>query len=87
MTAGSAWLNGAFGKVAKAGQVAGTKTRAKWNVAVSNLTAKVGVGLSVSFFFIIFFFCDDYENVSLWLFLKSVTEFPKTTKLRKESVH
>lgn len=43
VTAGSAWLNGAFGKVAKAGQVAGTKTRAKWNMAVSNLTAKVGV--------------------------------------------
>ncbi|KAK1404606.1 Binding partner of like [Heracleum sosnowskyi] len=40
VTAGSAWLNGAFGKVAKAGQVAGTKTRAKWNMAVSNLTAK-----------------------------------------------
>lgn len=41
MTAGTAWLNGAFGKVAKAGQVAGTKTRQKWNIAVSNLTAKV----------------------------------------------
>ncbi|KVI09490.1 Nucleotide-binding, alpha-beta plait [Cynara cardunculus var. scolymus] len=40
VTAGSAWLNGAFGKVAKAGQVAGTKTRQKWNLAVSNLTAK-----------------------------------------------
>lgn len=42
MTAGTAWLNGAFGKVAKVGQVAGTKTREKWNMAVSNLTAKVG---------------------------------------------
>ncbi|CAH1438051.1 unnamed protein product [Lactuca virosa] len=40
VTAGTAWLNGAFGKVAKAGQVAGTKTRQKWNIAVSNLTAK-----------------------------------------------
>ncbi|KAK1421097.1 hypothetical protein QVD17_23197 [Tagetes erecta] len=40
VTAGTAWLNGAFGKVAKAGQVAGTKTRQKWNLAVSNLTAK-----------------------------------------------
>lgn len=40
VTAGTAWLNGAFGKVAKAGQVAGTKTREKWNLAVSNLTAK-----------------------------------------------
>nr|XP_043632057.1 binding partner of ACD11 1 [Erigeron canadensis] len=40
VTAGAAWLNGAFGKVTKAGQVAGTKTRQKWNLAVSNLTAK-----------------------------------------------
>ncbi|CAL5418552.1 unnamed protein product [Camellia sinensis] len=40
VTAGSAWLNGAFSKVAKAGQVAGTKTREKWNLAVSNLSAK-----------------------------------------------
>lgn len=38
--AGTAWLNGAFSKVAKAGQVAGTKTREKFNLAVSNLTAK-----------------------------------------------
>lgn len=42
VTAGTAWLNGAFSKVARAGQVAGTKTREKFNVAVSNLTAKVG---------------------------------------------
>ncbi|RXH81667.1 hypothetical protein DVH24_035088 [Malus domestica] len=42
VTAGAAWLNGAFGKVAKAGQVAGTKTREKFHMAVSNLTAKVG---------------------------------------------
>lgn len=41
MTAGTSWLNGAFGKVAKAGQVAGIKTREKWNLAKSNLTTKV----------------------------------------------
>lgn len=41
VNAGAAWLNGAFTKVAKAGQVAGTKTREKWNFALSNLTAKV----------------------------------------------
>ncbi|PSS15822.1 Binding partner of like [Actinidia chinensis var. chinensis] len=40
VTAGASWLNGAFSKVAKAGQVAGTKTREKWNMAVSNLTSK-----------------------------------------------
>ncbi|KAL2250887.1 UNVERIFIED_CONTAM: Binding partner of ACD11 1 [Sesamum indicum] len=40
VTAGTAWLNGAFNKVAKVGQVAGTKTREKWNLALSNLTAK-----------------------------------------------
>ncbi|XWS42699.1 hypothetical protein CRYUN_Cryun16bG0036600 [Craigia yunnanensis] len=40
VTAGTAWLNGAFSKVAKAGQVAGTKTREKFNIAMSNLTAK-----------------------------------------------
>lgn len=40
VTAGSAWLNGAFSRVSKAGQVAGTKTREKWNMALSNLTAK-----------------------------------------------
>ncbi|KAF2288172.1 hypothetical protein GH714_004789 [Hevea brasiliensis] len=40
--AGTAWLNGAFSKVARAGQVAGTKTREKFNLAVSNLTAKDG---------------------------------------------
>jgi hypothetical protein len=42
VSAGTAWLNGAFSKVARAGQVAGTKTREKFNLAVSNLTAKVG---------------------------------------------
>ncbi|XP_022718856.1 binding partner of ACD11 1-like [Durio zibethinus] len=40
VTAGTAWLNGAFSKVAKAGQVAGTKTREKFNLAMSNLTTK-----------------------------------------------
>ncbi|KAJ1390488.1 RNA-binding domain superfamily [Sesbania bispinosa] len=40
VTAGSAWLNGAFSKVAKVGQVAGTKTREKFHLAVSNLTTK-----------------------------------------------
>ncbi|CAI9783368.1 unnamed protein product [Fraxinus pennsylvanica] len=40
VTSGAAWLNGAFNKVAKAGQVAGTKTKMKWNLALSNLTAK-----------------------------------------------
>ncbi|KAF4397104.1 hypothetical protein G4B88_008950 [Cannabis sativa] len=41
VTAGAAWLNGAFSKVAKAGQVAGTKTREKFHMAVTNLTTKV----------------------------------------------
>ncbi|KAK9061483.1 hypothetical protein SSX86_018664 [Deinandra increscens subsp. villosa] len=41
VTVGAVWLNGAFGKVAKAGEVARTKTRQKWNLAVSNLTTKV----------------------------------------------
>lgn len=40
VTAGTAWLNGAFNKVAKAGQIAGTKTREKWNSTLSNLSAK-----------------------------------------------
>lgn len=39
VTAGTAWLNGAFSKVAKVGQVAGSKTREKFDLAVSNLTA------------------------------------------------
>lgn len=47
VTAGAAWLNGAFTKVAKAGQVAGSKTREKFHMAVSNLTAKVGILNSV----------------------------------------
>lgn len=40
ISAGTTWLNGAFSKVAKAGHVAGMKTREKFQVAVSNLTAK-----------------------------------------------
>ncbi|WOL17003.1 binding partner of ACD11 1 [Canna indica] len=40
VSAGTSWLNGAFGKVAKAGHVAGTRTREKFQLAVSNLTAK-----------------------------------------------
>ncbi|XP_061343347.1 binding partner of ACD11 1-like [Gastrolobium bilobum] len=40
VTAGTAWFNGAFSKVAKAGHVASTKTREKFHLAVSNLTAK-----------------------------------------------
>ncbi|XP_050944406.1 binding partner of ACD11 1-like isoform X3 [Cucumis melo] len=40
VTASAAWLNGAFGKVAKAGQAAGTKTREKFHLAMSNLTSK-----------------------------------------------
>ncbi|KAL7137159.1 hypothetical protein ABFS83_10G073900 [Erythranthe nasuta] len=40
VTVGTSWLNGAFSKVTKVGQVAGTKTREKWNMALSNLTAK-----------------------------------------------
>ncbi|KAF9598341.1 hypothetical protein IFM89_027043 [Coptis chinensis] len=39
VTAGTAWLNGAFSKVAKVGQVAGSKTREKFDLAVSNLSA------------------------------------------------
>ncbi|XP_012492519.1 binding partner of ACD11 1 isoform X1 [Gossypium raimondii] len=45
ITAGTAWLNGAFSKVAKAGQVAGTKTKEKFNLAMSNLTAKDGIAV------------------------------------------
>ncbi|OWM73199.1 hypothetical protein CDL15_Pgr001313 [Punica granatum] len=41
VTAGTAWLNGAFSKVSKAGQAARTTTREKFHLAVSNLTAKV----------------------------------------------
>jgi len=40
VSAGTSWLNGAFSKVAKAGHVAGSRTREKFQLAVSNLTAK-----------------------------------------------
>ncbi|CAH9107356.1 unnamed protein product [Cuscuta epithymum] len=40
VTAGAAWLNGAFSRVAKAGQAASTKTREKWNSTFSNMTEK-----------------------------------------------
>lgn len=56
VNAGAAWLNGAFSKVAKAGQVAGTKTREKWNFALSNLTAKVRFSLFLFSPLYIFFF-------------------------------
>ncbi|WRX23649.1 RNA recognition motif domain - like 10 [Theobroma cacao] len=48
VTAGTAWLNGAFSKVAKAGQVAGTKTREKFNMAMSNLTAKDPIAVVIA---------------------------------------
>jgi len=41
VSAGTGWLNGAFSKVAKAGHVAGSRTREKFQLAVSNITAKV----------------------------------------------
>ncbi|KAJ6796696.1 binding partner of ACD11 1 [Iris pallida] len=40
VSAGTSWLNGAFSKVAMAGQVASAKTREKFQLAVSNLTVK-----------------------------------------------
>ncbi|KNA13760.1 hypothetical protein SOVF_113090 [Spinacia oleracea] len=40
VTAGAAWFNGAFSKVSKVSHVAGSKTRQKFNTAMSNLTAK-----------------------------------------------
>ena len=36
----AAWFNGSFSKVAKAGQVAGSKTWEKFHMVMSNLTAK-----------------------------------------------
>jgi len=41
VSAGTSWLNGAFSKVAMAGHVAGSRTREKFQLAVTNLTAKV----------------------------------------------
>ncbi|XP_042509880.1 binding partner of ACD11 1-like isoform X2 [Macadamia integrifolia] len=40
VVAGTAWFNGAFSKMAKVGQEAGSKTREKFQLAVSNLTSK-----------------------------------------------
>lgn len=58
VTAGAAWLNGAFGKVAKAGQAAGTKTREKFHMAVSNLTAKVGyVAIRITLLLLLHLYC------------------------------
>ncbi|CAA7394738.1 unnamed protein product [Spirodela intermedia] len=51
VAAGTAWLNGAFSKVAKAGHVAGTKTREKLQVAVSSLTAKARLMLLITCIF------------------------------------
>jgi len=41
VTAGAAWFSGAFSKVARVGQVAGSKTKEKFNLAVSNMSSKV----------------------------------------------
>ncbi|XP_039775575.1 loricrin-like [Panicum virgatum] len=41
VSAGTSWLNGAFSKVAKAGHIAGSRTREKFQLAVTNLTAKL----------------------------------------------
>lgn len=41
MTAGAAWFSGAFSKVARVGQIAGSKTKEKFNLAVSNMASKV----------------------------------------------
>ncbi|ERM93596.1 hypothetical protein AMTRI_Chr03g56070 [Amborella trichopoda] len=40
VSVGAAWMSDAFSKVAKASHVAGAKTREKFQLAVSNLTAK-----------------------------------------------
>ncbi|XP_010496615.1 PREDICTED: binding partner of ACD11 1 isoform X1 [Camelina sativa] len=40
VTAGAAWFSGAFSKVARVGQVAGSKTKEKFNLAVSNISSK-----------------------------------------------
>ncbi|KAF8100124.1 hypothetical protein N665_0230s0011 [Sinapis alba] len=40
VTAGAAWFSGAFSKVARAGQIAGSKTKEKFNLAVSNIASK-----------------------------------------------
>ncbi|KAF6161614.1 hypothetical protein GIB67_009493 [Kingdonia uniflora] len=38
VTVGTTWFSGTFTKVVKAGQVTGSKTREKFQLAVSNLT-------------------------------------------------
>uniref|UniRef100_A0A1J3D8E4 Protein vip1 n=1 Tax=Noccaea caerulescens TaxID=107243 RepID=A0A1J3D8E4_NOCCA len=40
VTAGAAWFSGAFSKVARVGQIAGSKTKETFNLAVSNITSK-----------------------------------------------
>ncbi|CAH2051367.1 unnamed protein product [Thlaspi arvense] len=40
VTAGAAWFSGAFSKVARVGQMAGSKTKEKFNLAVSNIASK-----------------------------------------------
>ncbi|CAN8271204.1 unnamed protein product [Cochlearia groenlandica] len=40
VTAGAAWFSGAFSKVARVGQMAGSKTKEKFNLAVSNISSK-----------------------------------------------
>ncbi|KAG0468733.1 hypothetical protein HPP92_018061 [Vanilla planifolia] len=45
--AGTSWLNGAFGKVSRVGHVAGSKTREKFQLAVSNFTAKDPIAAAV----------------------------------------
>ncbi|KFK22052.1 hypothetical protein AALP_AAs66242U000100 [Arabis alpina] len=40
VTAGAAWFSGAFSKVARVGQIAGSKTKEKFNLAVSNMASK-----------------------------------------------
>ncbi|MQL74757.1 hypothetical protein Taro_007132 [Colocasia esculenta] len=46
VAAGTTWLNGAFSKVAKASHVAGMKTREKFQLAVTNLTAKISENIN-----------------------------------------
>ncbi|ESQ50656.1 hypothetical protein EUTSA_v10022812mg [Eutrema salsugineum] len=40
VTAGAAWFSGAFSKVARVGQIASSKTKEKFNLAVSNIASK-----------------------------------------------
>lgn len=54
VTAGTTWLNGTFSKMTMAGQVARTKTREKFHLAVSNLTAKVSLDKHLTSSFLLF---------------------------------